>query len=122
MRNLKGIIKVGQKNAAQYKNNQKQFVNYYNHIGHPVTPPNEKDFERVIRKHLIKRQDTPKHLKIMTKDFRPGWASQNERAKIQGSSPIGKNYQKYIDEMDRNYQPKYNVISNMDLPGEERFM
>ena len=64
----------------------------------------------------------------MTKEYRPGYASYVDRVKQQyeeaGSnpkigSPIGKNYQKMLEEMDRNYQPKYNPITNLPLPGQE---
>lgn len=104
--NLKGQIKVNKKNEAMFKANQKKFQNYYEMIGVPITPPEE--FQRITRKHLIKKQVVPEKLKIMTKDYRPGYASYMERAKQGSYSPNRDtpNYEEMIQELEKAHLEK----------------
>ena len=51
---------------------QNQFSNYYKAAGVEPDIPKEQ-YDRIVRKHLVKRELTPKKNKIGTKDMRPGW-------------------------------------------------
>ena len=59
MRNLKGMVNVGTRNKALFRDNQDKFKGYYEMTGQPTN--SKEEYTRITRRHLVKRQETPKN-------------------------------------------------------------
>lgn len=82
----------------------------------PVTPPNDNEFERIVRKRLVKRQETPKenNFKIGTKEVRGGYQNYTQKQQEAGDAipVVGDNYKAMINQM-HTYSPSKQTPTNI---------